>query len=79
MSHGCVIGWVSPFLPLLQSDQSPLETGAITLTQASWVGAFVCVGGVLGNFSFGMLVNLIGSKRTIILLALPQLVYFFLY
>lgn len=74
MSHGCVLGWLSPFLPLLQSDNSPLRTGPISLVEASWVGAVICIGGVIGNFSFGLLVSRFGSKRGISLLAFPQMV-----
>lgn len=74
LSHGCVLGWLSPFLPLLQSEHSPLATGAVTLEQASWIGAIICVGGVLGNFVFGVLVTQIGCKQAIGCLAFPQVV-----
>lgn len=76
LSHGCILGWLSPFLPLLQSTNSPLESGAITLVEASWVAAIICFGGVIGNFTFGLLANHIGSKRAICLLAFPQMVKF---
>lgn len=39
----------------------------------------ICVGGVIGNFSFGFLVSRFGSKRSISLLAFPQMVSSFDY
>lgn len=77
LSHGCILGWLSPFLPLLKSADSPLESGAVTVEQASWIGAIICAGGLLGNAVFGVLVNRLGCKRSIAWLALPQLVIFF--
>lgn len=74
LSHGCILGWLSPFLPLLKSPDSPLDGGAVTLDEASWIGAIICVGGVIGNFMFGMLVNYSGCKRAISCLAFPQVV-----
>ncbi|KAJ6633527.1 Facilitated trehalose transporter Tret1 [Pseudolycoriella hygida] len=73
LSHGCSLGWLSPYLPLLQSDSSPLFTGSINLEETSWIGAILCVGGVVGNSVFGYLCKLIGRKRSITLLAIPNL------
>lgn len=75
ISHGCALGWLSPYLPLLQSDASPLANGPISLEETSWIGAILCVGGVIGNSIFGYLCKSIGRKRAIILLALPNLVW----
>lgn len=74
VSHGCALGWLSPYLPLLQSDSSPLTTGPISLEETSWIGAILCVGGVVGNSLFGFLCNWIGRKRAITLLAFPNMV-----
>lgn len=77
------MGWLSPYLPLLQSDSSPLTTGPISLEETSWIGAILCLGGVVGNSSFGFLCNWIGRKRAITLLAFPNMVrilsYMFFY
>lgn len=77
LSHGCALGWLSPYLPLLQSDSSPLSTGSISLEETSWIGAILCVGGVVGNSTFGYLCKLIGRKRAITLLAFPNMVSHF--
>lgn len=74
-SHGCITGWVTPALLLLQSDESPLETGPITLEQLSWIGSMNCIGGVFGTFTSGYAVGLIGCKRTMAILAIPAIYY----
>lgn len=30
LSYGCIVGWLSPALPILLSTDSPLVTGPIT-------------------------------------------------
>lgn len=73
-SHGNAIGWLAPTLPTLQSADSPLTTGPITLEEASWIGSIICVGGVTGSLTFGLLVNRIGCKLSLYLLAVPHVV-----
>ena len=36
--HGCAIGWTSPVIPYLKSDDTHLNAGPITPQQASWIG-----------------------------------------
>lgn len=38
-NFGIGLGWFSPALPMLQSDESPLETGALTISDVSWIGS----------------------------------------
>nr|CAD7464007.1 unnamed protein product [Timema tahoe] len=45
-TQGNVVGWVSPSLPFLQSDHSPLAGGPISDESASWVGSIACLGGL---------------------------------
>lgn len=74
LSHGCAIGWLSPFLPYLLSNDSHLNSGALTVEEASWVGSVLCVGGVLGSIFYGYLNGLIGKKYSLLLLVPPHLV-----
>lgn len=78
ISHGCILGWVSPSIPLLRSEASPLDTGPITTEEASWVGSCISVGGVIGNLFFMLLANKIGRKKTMLCLALPQIAFWLL-
>lgn len=74
IGYGAVCGWPSPSLILLQSDDSPLRSGPITVEEASWIGAMMCVGGLTGTFLFGWITNRYGRKISLCLLAIPQFV-----
>lgn len=71
VGHGCSLGWVSPAIPLLMSEDSPLTSGPITNEQLSWIGSFGCIGSLLGSFVAGYMSSVIGAKKTVLLLALP--------
>lgn len=74
-SHGCTVGWVSPALLYLMSDDSPLKTGSITIEQASWIGSINCIGALFGIFSIGIFTSFMGCKRAMAFLAIPALMY----
>jgi MFS family permease len=71
-SHGAVIGWASPFVPLLQSELSPI--GPITTEEVSWVGACLAIGGLIGTLVFAVVSKYVGKKFGIMLLAVPHIV-----
>ncbi|XP_055545657.1 facilitated trehalose transporter Tret1-like [Wyeomyia smithii] len=73
--HGAALGWVSPFLPLLQSDESPLETGPVTVAEGSWIGSILCLGGFFGALIYGYLAEKIGVKKSILFLAAPNICF----
>lgn len=74
ISYGICCGWTSPSLPLLQSQDSPLPGGPITSEEASWIGAFLCVGGFTGNIISGCMADRFGRKLTACLAAIPQII-----
>ncbi|KAL5288084.1 hypothetical protein ACFFRR_008748 [Megaselia abdita] len=47
-------------------------TRPITIDEQSWIGAWVCVGGILGNIFFGLVIDRIGRKWSILLATLPN-------
>ncbi|XP_058446706.1 facilitated trehalose transporter Tret1-like isoform X2 [Malaya genurostris] len=73
LSHGAALGWVSPFLPLLQSEDSPLHTGPVTTEQGSWIGSILCLGGLFGAIIYGYLCEKIGVKKSIFCLVIPNM------
>lgn len=75
LSFGSTIGWLSPALPLLQSEASPLSSGPMTIQQISWTGSLLSVGALAGNILGGYLMIRFGSKMILMLLAVPQLVF----
>lgn len=71
LGQGCAIGWLSPTLPILQSDNSPLESGKLSIEEASWVGSISSIGSIVGTIYFGFISIYVGSKNTLMLCAFP--------
>lgn len=71
---GCAVGWLSPSLPILLSIDSPLASGTITQTDASWIGAMIPFGGFFGTLIFGSLAYYIGSKHSLVYCTIPLIV-----
>lgn len=72
--HGVGLGWLSPMLPKLQSkDETPFEF-VIDVHEASWIGATICIGGVLGNLLFLAILDRFGRKIAMYGLAFPHMV-----
>lgn len=72
--HGIAAGWASPNLLLLLSDKTPLPTGKISMDDASWIAALMCVGGFFGNIFFGFITNHFGRKGPLLVLTMPAIV-----
>nr|CAD7453119.1 unnamed protein product [Timema tahoe] len=53
-AQGIAIGWPSPTLPLLQSQDTPLGGQPMTDEGSSWVGSLICLSALLATpvFSF---------------------------
>ncbi|XP_055704595.1 facilitated trehalose transporter Tret1-like [Phlebotomus papatasi] len=75
---GFVLGWTSPAIIFLQSEDSPLESGPISINDASLMTSLLSVGAVLGCVFAGWLANAVGRKISLQILILPQLCAFIL-
>ncbi|KAH8359705.1 hypothetical protein KR093_008426 [Drosophila rubida] len=76
-THGVGVGWLAPSLPLLGSAESPLDT-PISIDQVSWVGSLIGLGALTGNIIFGLLLDRLGRKMCMYLLAVPNMIYWIL-
>ncbi|XP_033156479.1 facilitated trehalose transporter Tret1 [Drosophila mauritiana] len=79
-SHGLGVGWMSPVMRDLQTDESPLDF-PVLVSQVSWIGSLVGIGSVMGNLIAGLLMDRIGRKMVLFFIAIPYttfwcLVYF---
>jgi MFS family permease len=74
IGYGAVCGWPSAGTLLLMSDESPLPTGKVTMEEASWITAMICVGGFIGNFVFAWIAERYGRKIPLLLAAVFQIV-----
>lgn len=78
LSHGINAGFLSPALPLLLSNDTPLSTGPLTAVEVSWLGSMSSVGSMCGSFIYGMLSVWLGPKRSSVFLAFPPIAFWFL-
>lgn len=73
LSVGASIGWASPYLPSLQSPESPLER-PLTSSEASWVGSILALGAFCGTLLFGLLSEKLGRFWSLLLTTVPEVV-----
>lgn len=78
LSFGSNIGWFSPALPILLSEDTPLITGPLTNEELSWIAAMNSFGSICGTFIIGLLSILCGSKRGMTFLAYPSIAFWLL-
>ncbi|KAH8334417.1 hypothetical protein KR059_009960 [Drosophila kikkawai] len=76
-SHGLGVGWMSPVMRDLQTDQSPLNF-PVLVDEVSWIGSLVGIGSVMGNLFAGFLQDRIGRKLVLFALAVPNTIFWFL-
>lgn len=69
---------MAPALAKLTSNSTHLESGTLTSEQVSWIGSINCVGALVGSLSFGYIITSLGCKRSILLTAIPSIVYWLL-
>lgn len=73
--YGTACGWPSVSFDVLESaERSPLASGPLNTNEISWLVSLFGLGGFLGTILFGILINLIGRKTYLCLLAIPQIV-----
>ncbi|KAH8368900.1 hypothetical protein KR200_001005 [Drosophila serrata] len=76
-SHGLGVGWMSPVMRDLQTDQSPLDF-PVLVDEVSWIGSLVGIGSVMGNLLAGSLQDRIGRKLVLFATAVPNTIFWFL-
>lgn len=63
----------------LASNDTPLLSGQpLTVRELSWLGAILSVGALLGSLCFGYIISLVGTKRAVLFLSVPCLVFWLL-
>lgn len=59
---------------MLESHDSPLDTGALLSSEIAWVGALLGVGGVAGTIVLGWMCDAVGRKKSLLFTAVPLVV-----
>ncbi|XP_037050226.1 facilitated trehalose transporter Tret1-like isoform X2 [Bradysia coprophila] len=75
VSQGYSIGWVTPSLQILRSENSPLESGPITLLETTLLGFLPCVGSFFGTILFSIISKHLGIIASITLLSIPNMAF----
>lgn len=65
----------SAFL-ILASEDCPLPTGRVSMSEIAWIGAILGIGGLIGTVVVGWLADFVGRKHSLLLMAIPQIVRF---
>lgn len=73
-THGIIGGWLSPALLVLNSEDTPLESGPMTAEEISWLASSLCIGGAIGVVATGIITSRFGNRIALMVLALPQIV-----
>ncbi|KAL7010869.1 hypothetical protein ACKWTF_013984 [Chironomus riparius] len=73
--HGCAIGWTSPMIPYLKSNETQLETGTVSTSDASWIGSLMFLGSLVGTLTVGIVADTIGMKKCLVVLTFPSLIF----
>ncbi|CAG9132326.1 unnamed protein product [Plutella xylostella] len=68
---GTTVGWTSPTLPLLLAEASPIPT---TRDQASWIASLMILCSAVSPIPASYLADRIGTKKTLLLAAIPYIV-----
>lgn len=69
MQSGITLGWTSPILPYLASDESFLTE--LNDDQVSWISSLLALGAIVGAVPAGTVADYIGRKWTILLTSIP--------
>lgn len=69
---GSIQSWITPVIPILMSDNTPLITGPLNNEQMSWLASSGSIGAIIGNFAFSAVTSFWGCKQSTLWLALPS-------
>lgn len=72
---GCNIGWFSPILPILVSNDTPLAAGPLSIDEVGWIASLPSLGAILGVLFYGLLATKFGYRNSTLLTAIPITVY----
>lgn len=78
LSHGCAMGWTSPFIPYLQSTTTHLSSGPLTSDDVSWIGSLLSFGGILGTLIYSAISQKFGKRAALFLLIIPHVGFWIL-
>ncbi|PSN50989.1 hypothetical protein C0J52_08599 [Blattella germanica] len=73
-NNGLTVCWSPTMIPVLLSENTPLEEGPISMEVASWLASIQCLGALLAGPLYIVLINRYSRKVAGYLLATPFIV-----
>ncbi|KAG5679865.1 hypothetical protein PVAND_009402 [Polypedilum vanderplanki] len=74
-SYGTSVGWLSTVVEDLKNDATtPLQNGALSMSEIAIIGGTSCIGGFISSCIYGWLADRYGRKLTLISLGVPQVI-----
>lgn len=73
LSNGAIGGICSPTIPLLLSEDTPLQSGPLTIDQISWIVSLISPGSMLGIIVYSWSMERFGRKLSGCCMAFPQI------
>lgn len=73
---GVFIGFPAPNGKLLSSDATPLTYGPMSSIEISWMNSLPSIGAIVSIPFFGLFIERVGRRGSLILIGIPQTVIF---
>lgn len=74
IGYALTIGWISSAFLLYDSDDSPLPSGRVSMSEIAWIGSIIGIGGLIGTIVMGWCSDQFGRKNSLLAMAIPQIV-----
>lgn len=74
LAHGSTNSWSTANFLALQSPDTPLPSGPLSLHEATLVMSSYYIGAIIGNLTVPHIVRKYGCKRTLLAAVCPQIV-----
>lgn len=73
VAYGIAVGWCSPTIPALLSEESPLNTEPITKYESSWISSIFWIGTGFGALCSGPMIARLGRIRLLMTMGPAQI------
>lgn len=77
MLAGIGNGWMTPMVPILMADDTPVVSGPLSHEEISWISSSFSMGSTLGGLLFTWLTVYVDSKRSTAYLTIPAFGFIF--
>lgn len=74
VGYSLSVGWISSAFLLYDSDDCPLPSGRVSMSEIAWIGSIIGIGGLIGTIVMGWFADQFGRKNSMLAMAIPQIV-----